>query len=339
MGASARVELPLRAVAEVVFMAWFRVDADLVDHPKIFRLAELLNEPSAGWYYVRLLAWTSRYAARGRPRDGARTAIEHACGWRGEPGALLKAFVQVGLVDELDRQADGATLEIHDWWEIQRQYVVKAEKDAERKRNERSRRAAVTRNGAVTSRGRSADGHADNPPDVTRDGARTIRDETKRYETGKEDPRVADATPRVTVEEARALVQEGLYGKPTGELFESPQPTKPAPKKPAKPEKPTDPRHAPTVKACVEAFERLRGAPYPFAPRDASAVTSLLASLGSTEAVEAAWTRALTHKGWPTVATLPQLVQNLAHFVGSPEAKILGVGPSRIVADEHGGIF
>ena len=319
-------------------MAWFRVDADLVDHPKVFRLAELLNEPSAGWYYVRLLAWTSRYAARGRPRDGARTAIEHACGWRGEPGALLKAFVQVGLVDELDGQADGATLEIHDWWEIQRQYVVKAEKDAERKRNERSRRAAVTRNGAVTSRGQSADGHADNPPDVTRDGARTIRDETIRDETGKEDPRVADATPRVTVEEARALVREGLYGKPAGELFES-QPTKPAHRKPPKAEKPSDPRHAPTVKACVEAFERLRGAPYPFAPRDAGAVTSLLASLGSTEAVEAAWSRALTHKGWPTVATLPQLVQNLAHFVGSTEAGLRGTGPTTATVTVNEGDF
>jgi hypothetical protein len=306
-------------------VSWFRVDADLVDHPKVFRLAELLNEPAAGWYYVRLLAWTSRYAARGRPRDGARTAIEHACGWRGEPGALLAAFVQVGLVDELEGQDDGATIEIHDWWEIQRQYVVKAEKDAERKRNERSRRAAVTRNGAVTSRGQSTDGRAD----VPRDGARTIRDETKRYETGKEDPRVAEATPPAP-----------------GELFESvpPQPTqapplKSKPPKPPKPEKPADPRHAPTVKAVVEAFERARGAAYPFAPRDAAAVTSLLASLGSTEAVTEAWSRALAHKGWPTVATLPQLVTHLAHFVGSADTKIIGFGPSRIVADEHGGIF
>lgn len=289
-------------------MSWFRVDADLVDHPKVFRLAELLNEPSAGWYYVRLLAWTSRYAARGRPRDGARTAIEHACGWRGEPGALLAAFIQVGLVDELAGQADGATLEVHDWWEIQRQYVVKAEKDAERKRNERSRRAAVTRNGAVTSRGQSTDSHADSPPDVTRDGARTIRDETKRYETGKEDPRVAEATPPAP-----------------GDLFESvpPQPTparpplKSKPPKPPKPEKPTDPRHAPTVKAVTDAFAKIRGAPYPFSARDAGAVKSLLTALGSPEAVEVAWTRALAHTGWPDVATLPQLVQHLPHFVGS----------------------
>jgi len=184
----------------------------------------------------------------------------------------------------------------------------------------------------VTSRGQSTDSHADSPPDVTRDGARTIRDETKRYETGKEDPRVAEATPPAP-----------------GELFESvpPHPTPaqplkskpPKPPKPEKPEKPPDPRHAPTVKAVTEAFERVRGAPYPFAPRDAAAVASLLASLGSTEAVTEAWSRALAHKGWPTVATLSQLVQHLAHFVGSAETKIIGVGPSRIVADEHGGIF
>lgn len=160
----------------------------------------------------------------------------------------------------------------------------------------------------------------------------------------EKDPRVAVATPRVTVEEARALVQEGLYGKPTGELFE-PQPTKPSPPlkskppKAPKPEKAPDPRHTPTVKACTEAFERLRGAPYPFAARDAGAVTSLLAALGSPENVESAWTRALTHKGWPTVATLPQLVQNLAHFVGSTEAGLRGTGPTTATVTVNEGDF
>jgi hypothetical protein len=169
-------------------VSWYRTEADMVDHPKVFRLAELLNNPCAGWYYVRLLAWTSRYAARGRLRDVTFGALENACGWRGEAGALLNALITVGLVDELEDQDDGATLEVHDWWEIQRQYVVKAEKDAERKRAERSRRASVTRTGAVTSHGPSIGRHADGHADVPRDGAGTRRDDTRRDETGEEAP-------------------------------------------------------------------------------------------------------------------------------------------------------
>jgi hypothetical protein len=146
-------------------------------------------------------------------------------------GPVLCGLNEVGLVDELEGQADGATLEVHDWWEIQRQYVLKAEKDAERKRNERSRRAAVTQTGAVTSRGQSADGRAD----VPRDGARTRRDETRRDETRQgEDPRVAEATPPA----------------PLGELFESPRhnsrhPHPPPPR--ASLPRPRSPRSHPTL--------------------------------------------------------------------------------------------
>jgi hypothetical protein len=299
-------------------MSWFRVDADLVDHPKVFRLAELLNDPLSGWYYVRLLAWTSRYAARGRPRDGARTAIEHACGWRGEPGALLAAFVQVGLVDELEGQEDGATLEVHDWWEIQRQYVVKAEKDAERKRNERSRRAAVTRSGAVTSRGQSTDGHADSPPDVTRDGARTRRDETRRDETVKS---LAGEAPAAS-----------------GELFESVPPqvsstsTSPPPKsKPAKPpklEKPTDPRHKPLLEAMVIIFGETRGAP-PGAVNGAWAkgVSDLLALADPFEVVRR-WRLALVSK-YPTVVTPLELARHWDHWTGEVETEGRRIDPNQ----------
>ena len=303
-------------------MSWFRVDADLVDHPKVFRLAELLNEPSAGWYYVRLLAWTSRYAARGRPRDGARTAIEHACGWRGEPGALLAAFIQVGLVDELEGQADGATLEVHDWWEIQRQYVVKAEKDAERKRNERSRRAAVTRNGAVTSRGQSTDGHADSPPDVTRDGARTIRDETIRDETGKEALRVADATP---------LAEGDLFESVPPQPTPAPAPLKSKPPKPPRPEKATDPRHKPLLEALVVIFGEIRGQP-PGAVNGAWArgVADLLGLADPFEVVRR-WRLALVSR-YPTVVTPLELARHWDHWSGdkpAPEASGRGLDPNQ----------
>jgi hypothetical protein len=89
----------------------------------------------------------------------------------------------------------------------------------------------------------------------------------------------------------------------------------------------------------TDAFARLRGASYPFAPRDAVAVASLLTALGSPENVESAWTRALTHKGWPAVATLPQLVQHLAHFVGSAESNLVGTGPCRATVTVNEGDF
>jgi len=91
-----------RAAAGVFFMAWFRFDTDLMDHPDVFRLARLLNEPLAGWYYVRLLAWMARYPSAGRSCPVSRSAIEHACSWRGDPGELFKAISEAGIIDELD---------------------------------------------------------------------------------------------------------------------------------------------------------------------------------------------------------------------------------------------
>ena len=142
-------------------LTWIRVENNLVDHPKVFALAATLNDQNSGWYVIRMWSWTSRYAARGRLADGARTALETACGWRGKPGALVSALIDCGF---LDVEPDG--LEVHDWWDMQGQAVEKAEKDAERKRKRRA-------DGAETARRRRAD------------GAGTLRDVTRRNETGR----------------------------------------------------------------------------------------------------------------------------------------------------------
>jgi len=142
-------------------LPWIRVENNLVDHPKVFALAATLKDPNAGWYVIRMWSWTSRYAARGRLADGARTALETACGWRGQSGALVTALIDCGF---LDVEQDG--LEVHDWWDMQGQAVEKAEKDAERKRQRRA-------DGAETARGRRGD------------GAGTRRDVTRRNETGR----------------------------------------------------------------------------------------------------------------------------------------------------------
>jgi hypothetical protein len=298
------------------------MDADMPDHPKTRALGRRLPGVDPVGLVARTWAWMSRFCRTGHVVTCHVTpfaeSIASSIGWTGDPSELVSGLCDSGW---LDRHEDGS-VEAHDWDEKQSKVASKAEKDRERQRAYRAKKkASVTRD--------ACDSHAATVTHVTPLRNETVRDVTVR----DREVRGAVATPPAT----------------EGELFESPppQPTPapplkskpPKPPKPPKPEKAPDPRHTPTVKACTEAFERARGAAYPFAPRDAAAVTSLLASLGSTEAVEAAWTRALTHKGWPTVATLPQLVQHLAHFVGSSEAKILGVGPSRVVADEHGGIF
>ncbi len=95
-------------------------------------------------------------------------------------------------------------------------------------------------------------------------------------------------------------------------------PTSGAPEKPrrGKTQKPTDPRHTPLVAELVAAFTELRGVSYPFTGRDAKAVTNLLATGHEPAAIVAAWRRALRHSGFPTVATLSELVTHLAHFLG-----------------------
>lgn len=151
-------------------LPWFRVDTDFAAHPKTYALCDELQDPNAGMYVIRLWTYTMRYAARGRLADGARTALERACEWRGQPGALFAALTKVGWLAE-----DG---EVHDWAEHQGAAVAKAQKDADRKRDERKRRA----DGARTARGRRAVGA----------GNETGRDETKESAPIPSTPRDSD---------------------------------------------------------------------------------------------------------------------------------------------------
>ena len=164
-------------------LPWFRVDVDLVDHPKVLALADALDcaEAEAGWLVVRLWAWTMRYAARGRLAPGARPALERL--WNGagtapESGSVVDALVRAGF---LDASEDGGW-EVHDWDEHNGAAVAKAEKDAERKRTARARRS--------NGRGQSADGRADGA------GNGTGRDGTEQTTTIVEDkPRPRRARP------------------------------------------------------------------------------------------------------------------------------------------------
>lgn len=152
-------------------LPWFRVDNDFAAHPKTYALCEELGDPNAGMYVIRLWTHTMRYAARGRLGDGARTALERACEWRGQSGELVAALLKTGWLVETENGA-----EVHDWDEHQGAAVAKAQKDADRKRDERKRRA----DGAETARRRRGDAA----------GNGTERNGTKKQEPA---PRDSDA--------------------------------------------------------------------------------------------------------------------------------------------------
>lgn len=130
---------------------WFRVDADLIDHPKTFALETELRDPKAGWYLIRIWAWLTRYAQHGQIEGDRVSHLESAAKWAGESGKLVHALVKTGW---LDVQTGGA-LEAHDWGEKQGKMFEKAEKDRERKRISRKTARAGPRDGAKTARVRN----------------------------------------------------------------------------------------------------------------------------------------------------------------------------------------
>ena len=77
-----------------------------------------------------------------------------------------------------------------------------------------------------------------------------------------------------------------------------------------------DERHQPLVDGLCRVFEEVRGAKYPFKPRDALGVKALLLSGVAPATILDAWKRALQHRGFPTVSSPNELHDHLSHFVG-----------------------
>ena len=156
---------------------WMRVETDFVDHPKVMRLARHLkvDEAVAGWAVMRAWSWMSRFCPTGQVRDIDRDTLEDACKWSGGKGELLSALVSVGFFEE---EPDGS-LEAHDWTEHQGKVASNAEKERERKRAYRARKAAgVPEMSHGTSHGTD---------DGTKTGRPAQRDVTGRDVTGRKE--------------------------------------------------------------------------------------------------------------------------------------------------------
>jgi hypothetical protein len=119
---------------------------------------------------------------------------------------------------------------------------------------------------------------------------------------------------------------------------EQPRARKEKSKRAKEAERATDPRHAPLLKALTETYKRETGATLPWATRIPRDVASLLGSGLEPSVIEAAWARALNHAGFPTVRTPGELVQHLAHFVGtgppSTAARVVDIRRSPVRAED-----
>lgn len=186
--------------------------------------------------------------------------------------------------------------------------VTEQRQKAGKARAEQAARAG----GKFTSGGPAADQRptSGNEPDLGGFGAEPAGDEppaaNQRTTSGQpaHDQRPASGQP------ALSLSTEILRS-----TDQKPSPKRRAPKQAELVKPPPDPRHAPLVARLTATFERVRGAKYPFDGRDAKSVTELL-KRGEPDAIDTAWARALA-ADYPKTATLPELVRNLAHFIGA----------------------
>jgi len=113
-------------------MAWLRQEAASRSHPKILKLAKLLEieEVHALGLITSLWCWALEYAKDGELSEFDYDVIERGARWSGADGELVKNALVVGLLDD-----DGGVITIHDWFEYQGSY-----KEAVRKKEGRKKR-------------------------------------------------------------------------------------------------------------------------------------------------------------------------------------------------------
>jgi DnaD/phage-associated family protein len=135
-------------------MAWIESHETLARHPKTRKLARLLGEgiPSAIGRLHLLWWWAMNYAQDGDLTRYEDEDIADAVMWDGDPSHVVDALCTAGF---LDRTQDG--LFIHDWYDYAGKLIERREKDAERKRQARSRKTSSDEDNQKMSAGRPAD--------------------------------------------------------------------------------------------------------------------------------------------------------------------------------------
>jgi hypothetical protein len=149
-------------------LPWIELATDLPRHRKALSLGLKLGDSRAWTYPVSLWLWCAEQCQEGRiSGEDAGAILEHAMGWTGDPGKLLKACVEVGFID-----ADGDEYVVHGWVERAAAHIAKRRKDAER---QAARRTNVARKFApdvthadvtVTSDGRPSESRRNSNPNT-----------------------------------------------------------------------------------------------------------------------------------------------------------------------------
>lgn len=142
-------------------MAWIEVHQELIQHPKVKRLARILNVSkfeAAGRLFA-FWCWALDYADNGDLSRFDASDIADAMEWDGDPQCLIDAMIDCGPGDSAGfiEKRDGV-LFVHDWNDYMGRLLSMREKNRERKARQRVRQNAsrdchepVTRDITVTS--------------------------------------------------------------------------------------------------------------------------------------------------------------------------------------------
>jgi hypothetical protein len=123
-------------------MAWIESHQTLRDHPKLMRLARLLDVPrtSAAGLLHFLWWWALDHAEDGDLTDFDALDLALAAGWEGDPDTFVKALEECGPGQRAGFLActDGR-LVLHDWHDYAGKLVDRRVKDRERKKAQRKK--------------------------------------------------------------------------------------------------------------------------------------------------------------------------------------------------------
>ena len=164
-------------------MTWIRVDDDVIDHPKTYRLARLLgaDRTTAFGLLVAIWGYAARHHVDGDLTDMELAALHARIDWLPEVSAgrphggpqdvrydVRVVLIDAGWADRLDGR-----IVLHDWDEHQGKLADRRAKDRERKRLQREEeRQAVRRTSAGLTKS------------VRRTSAPTERNDTKTERDG-----------------------------------------------------------------------------------------------------------------------------------------------------------
>ena len=129
-------------------LAWIEVHQSLINHKKTIILADTLSlpEPYIVGHLVSFWLWAVDNIQDGFLDDQSLRLVERSAQWQGERGALLKAMIEVGFIDETDEGH-----EIHDWFDYAGRLLSKKQRNAERMREARSKSKPMNKKTRATN--------------------------------------------------------------------------------------------------------------------------------------------------------------------------------------------